>query len=779
MYIDNSFDLATSGSRFDILYLKENSSLNRVRISLLKNAGGSFYLQGRLEAPAALTFYTGTPGEIVKGQWYTIEFRYKGNDASTGGAELWLDGVSLGSNYVQNTSGLSVGRIEIGGNTSSQINPTSGSKLYFDDIKIATSSIGAFSPQGNSWIYTAAGVNWNVRQVMVDGEVIRSADSINTLEAGSFFRNPANNLLYVWLNDDANPNNALVEVGRYNAAFTITDQSYIDISGLAFVANNNTSFGGLTLINAENVVISSSTFKNNYGSGINIQMGSNFNTIRSSFFEANDRDFGGGIRIETDSNDNIIEYNEMSGLIAGVRSGNGINIRGSSASSSRNIVRYNSIHDMRDSGVYITSNANNNEVYGNVIHEIDDHSGGSSGGNGIHIANISATSTFSSGNKIFNNLIYDVGTHGITLREGTNNNLVYNNTIYNTGVNRGSVSGNVASGSGIDLHSSSDTIATGASNNRVFNNLVSTCATVCLNVDSYSVTAGGNEFDNNLYFQPSGNLIKWENTTYTDLSAYQTAAAQDLHSVSLDPKFTNTGLNKYTLQNNSPAINAGTITLGAAYRMALSDSSSIPTILGLTDQDTFGDSWEIGAFVYKNNVTSTPSSSSSGGGRRSTQKTLVVTAVPSSTAQIAIPLPISTTTLGQSLPSILAQLEVFAATPLQRDLPSLLARIDFLRFALAVLVKSNQSSTHQNQTSLVLSQNLTLGSQGAAVKQLQVWLNSNGYQIANAGAGAPLNETTYFGLKTKAALTRLQLSVGIEPAYGYCGPKTRAYLNSL
>lgn len=39
--------------------------------------------------------------------------------------------------------------------------------------------------------------------------------------------------------------------------------------------------------------------------------------------------------------------------------------------------------------------------------------------------------------------------------------------------------------------------------------------------------------------------------------------------------------------------------------------------------------------------------------------------------------------------------------------------------------------------------------------------------------------TGYFGLLTQAALAEFQASVGISPATGYFGPKTRAYINGL
>ena len=71
---------------------------------------------------------------------------------------------------------------------------------------------------------------------------------------------------------------------------------------------------------------------------------------------------------------------------------------------------------------------------------------------------------------------------------------------------------------------------------------------------------------------------------------------------------------------------------------------------------------------------------------------------------------------------------------------------------------------------------LETGSTGDDVRALQAYLNSHGFQIAENGAGSPGNETTMFGGLTRAALAKWQASVGITPAVGYFGPKTRAYV---
>lgn len=66
-----------------------------------------------------------------------------------------------------------------------------------------------------------------------------------------------------------------------------------------------------------------------------------------------------------------------------------------------------------------------------------------------------------------------------------------------------------------------------------------------------------------------------------------------------------------------------------------------------------------------------------------------------------------------------------------------------------------------------LTMNLTVGSTGAEVTELQTWLIGKGYSI-------PAGATGYFGAQTQAAVAAYQAAKGITPAVGYFGPITRA-----
>lgn len=80
--------------------------------------------------------------------------------------------------------------------------------------------------------------------------------------------------------------------------------------------------------------------------------------------------------------------------------------------------------------------------------------------------------------------------------------------------------------------------------------------------------------------------------------------------------------------------------------------------------------------------------------------------------------------------------------------------------------------------SYTFTKDLYFGMTDADVRFLQKKLNESlATQIAAAGAGSPGNESYYFGQLTRDALIRFQRLHDITPAAGYCGPKTRAFLN--
>src|SRR3989338_7517122 len=118
----------------------------------------------------------------------------------------------------------------------------------------------------------------------------------------------------------------------------------------------------------------------------------------------------------------------------------------------------------------------------------------------------------------------------------------------------------------------------------------------------------------------------------------------------------------------------------------------------------------------------------------------------------------------------------FAMTPIiasAATVAELQAMIASLSAQLAALSGGTTSSYTFNT-------NLTVGSRGTDVMNLQKVLNMNAdTQVALIGAGSPGNETSYFGGLTKQAVMKFQAKYGISPVAGYVGPLTRGKLNTM
>jgi chitodextrinase len=96
---------------------------------------------------------------------------------------------------------------------------------------------------------------------------------------------------------------------------------------------------------------------------------------------------------------------------------------------------------------------------------------------------------------------------------------------------------------------------------------------------------------------------------------------------------------------------------------------------------------------------------------------------------------------------------------------------------LPTLTTELQSLTTQMNTQIVASftRNLSVGEVGSDVRNLQLFLNNNGYPIATSGPGSVGNESTYFGQKTQAALAKWQKANNL-PDTGYFGSLTRGVM---
>jgi hypothetical protein len=107
---------------------------------------------------------------------------------------------------------------------------------------------------------------------------------------------------------------------------------------------------------------------------------------------------------------------------------------------------------------------------------------------------------------------------------------------------------------------------------------------------------------------------------------------------------------------------------------------------------------------------------------------------------------------------------------LLEQLQSLVAALRRLGVEPSEAVRSLIDGTFQSYL-----RDLTFGSTGEDVRRLQQYLIANATG-PNRDVLARIGVTGFFGTATQAALAEFQERVGIAPALGYFGPKTRAYI---
>ena len=118
--------------------------------------------------------------------------------------------------------------------------------------------------------------------------------------------------------------------------------------------------------------------------------------------------------------------------------------------------------------------------------------------------------------------------------------------------------------------------------------------------------------------------------------------------------------------------------------------------------------------------------------------------------------------------------------------PSTISHInDRIAQQASINVTSGSSSSSTSSSSGGISRNLRVGDVGNDVKNLQKYLNAQGFTVSQAGAGSPGNESNFFGPATERAVkayqehhkTDILNPLGLTSATGYAGPSTISHIN--
>ncbi len=231
---------------YDYTYVMDlrSGATSKYRI-YLQQYGNQYQLQGQLNF-GTYTHYGSS--YLTKGAWHRVDVHYVA-DASAGGFQIWIDGVSMGALFNQNSSG-SIDTIQLG--MISQTVPTAGSHLYFDNVKFATSSLvppaNAVDINGKSYVTMQ---DLEVADAGDVGVILRGKADYNTIQRLAV-RDVDQNVGYQsGILIDGGSNNLVANNTVYNSTVGI------QVSGYGSVVSDFNTISGNTVHNVNDAGISS------------------------------------------------------------------------------------------------------------------------------------------------------------------------------------------------------------------------------------------------------------------------------------------------------------------------------------------------------------------------------------------------------------------------------------------------------------------------------------------------------------------------------------------
>ena len=207
-------------------------------------------------------------------------------------------------------------------------------------------------------------------------------------------------------------------------------------------------------------------------------------------------------------------------------------------------------------GIYLTSGSTRNVVDGNT--SFSNAMGYQRAASGIRLYSSPA-------NTISNNLSHDNEDSGIEFDTNADDNLTFNNVLYNNGdhgiddykstdqtIIANTVYKNVTAGINIEGNSTGATIA---NNIAVDNGIKSPRTHSNIRVESGSTSGTTLDYDL-VYLTTADTLLIWNSVSYTSLAAFRSASGQETHAIQADPRWTNVAGGNFHLTAGSPAIDS-------------------------------------------------------------------------------------------------------------------------------------------------------------------------------------------------------------------------------
>jgi len=412
-----------------------------------------------------------------------------------------------------------------------------------------------------------------------------TAGDIICVKDGNYTENVKVTIAHLTIQSENGSANCIVNASNSNDHVFRVTANYVNISG--FTVENATGGGlaGIHLDVVEQCNISDNNATNNNAlkntwDGIHLSSSSDNNTLLNNTASKNDR----GIILELSSKNHLIDNNASSnsqhGIFFDVHSCDnllenntaynntwvGIIIRQTSnknilakniatengkgiqilESASNNTVIDNEVYANNGAGIEITGSAHNNSIISNIIH---DNTGG--GGRGVIVTGSSHN------NSITDNLLVNNSVAGIQLESGSNNSIVINNMVIDSGTEGIAVStqNNVITDNRVWNSSNAGIYLSYSSKNMVANNTVKSehgWPAIFLRASSY------NYLTNNTASENKGDGIKLEtNSNHNHIIGNN--ASNNIIGIYLTSSSNNTIYNNY-FNNTNNAYDDGTNT---------------------------------------------------------------------------------------------------------------------------------------------------------------------------------------------------------------------------
>jgi hypothetical protein len=141
-YLDSSYDHTSTADQI-IIFTMLDGATALCDVQIQKDATPDWRIMLRARNPTDEWVDFSAYGDVVKSGWHRLEVHFKKN-ATVGGYEAWLDGVSFASKFTYNTSAYQADEIYFGPRSTTA--PSAGAQ-YWDDIRAEESGpLGPYTP---------------------------------------------------------------------------------------------------------------------------------------------------------------------------------------------------------------------------------------------------------------------------------------------------------------------------------------------------------------------------------------------------------------------------------------------------------------------------------------------------------------------------------------------------------------------------------------------------------------------------------------------------------